>query len=127
MPLYDFRCGNGHVFERMVPLARFAEPQICDCGEDAKRKVSAPFIVTDSIPPTMGADGKMHDSKAAYHRSLMSSGNPKGEAVHVLGAGEKIRPLQNKTDKKKLRDDIARSIAEVKQGRRVTPVAIDGV
>ena len=127
MPLYDFRCEKGHRFERMVPLARFAEVQKCDCGADCSRQISMPFIVSDSIAPIMGADGKMHDSKAAYHRSLSPLGNPKGERFQVLGAGERIEPVKIKTDKKRLRDDIARSIAEVKQGRRVTPVAIDGV
>ena len=127
MPLYDFRCEKGHRFERAVPLARFAEVQKCDCGAVGSRQISAPFIVSDSIAPIMGADGRMHDSKASYHRSLSPSGNPRGERFQVLGAGERIKPVKVKTDKKKLRDDIARSISEVKQGRRVTPVAIDGV
>jgi putative FmdB family regulatory protein len=127
MPLYDFRCEQGHRFERMVPLASFAEVQICDCGEPSQRAVCAPHIVSDCIAPIRGADGKMHDSKSAYMRSLTPSGNPRGESYQVLGAGEQIEPVKHKTDGKKLRDDIARSIAEVKQGRRAMPVAIDGV
>lgn len=127
MPLYDFRCEQGHRFERMVPLAMFAEVQFCDCGEASRREVCAPHVVSDSIAPIMGADGKMHHSMASYRRSLSPSGNPKGEQFHELGAGERVKPIKHKTDQKKLRDDITRSIAEVKQGRRMTPVAIDGV
>jgi putative FmdB family regulatory protein len=127
MPLYDFRCERGHRFERMVPLAQFSDVQTCDCGEVSKREVCAPFVKSDTIVPIMGADGKMHDSMASYQRSLTPSGNPKGEHYHVLEAGEQVKRVKHKPDKKKIRDDIARSIAEVKQGRRVNPVAIDGV
>jgi putative FmdB family regulatory protein len=127
MPLYDFRCAKGHRFDKMVSLAQFSEIQLCDCGEPSERLISAPFVISDSLPPTMGADGRMHDSRASYHRSLTPSGNPKGEAVHVLGAGEKVKPVAHKVDKQRIREDVARSIAEVKQGRRVTPVSIEGV
>lgn len=127
MPLYDFRCGEGHLFEKTVPLAQFHEVQLCGCGAPSLRLISAPFVISDSLPPTMGADGRMHDSRASYHRSLHPSGNPKGEAVHVLGAGERPKPVKHKADRKRIREDVARSIAEVKQGRRVSPVAIEGV
>lgn len=38
--VYDFRCGEGHVFEK------FVKPEItvcrCDCGSEATKLVSAP-------------------------------------------------------------------------------------
>lgn len=127
MPMYDFRCGEGHRFERMVPLARFSEVQRCDCGSAASRQIAAPHVISDSIAPVRGGDGRMHDSRAAYHHSLTPAGNPRGERFEVLGAGETIKPVARKRDERQLRDDIARSISEVKQGRRVQPVAIEGV
>lgn len=127
MPLYGFSCGEGHRFERMVPLARFHEAQRCECGAVAEREIAAPHVISDAIAPVMGGDGRLHDSRAAYHRSLTPEGNPRGERFEILGAGESIKPTVQKRDQKALRDDIARSIAEVKQGRRVEPVAIEGV
>lgn len=37
MPLHDFRCGNGHVFEKMQPADRIRQYAKCpDCGLDAE-------------------------------------------------------------------------------------------
>lgn len=47
MPLYDFICGGGHIFERYVSLAAFEETQFCHCGREARRKVCAPFVRGD--------------------------------------------------------------------------------
>ena len=60
MPLYDFRCAEGHEFERAVPLAEFAAPQSCGCGAPSRRLLSAPRVKSDTTAPQMGADGKLH-------------------------------------------------------------------
>ena len=43
--IYDFRCGNGHIFERMVRKGKTVSR--CDCGSDATRMLSAPKCVLD--------------------------------------------------------------------------------
>jgi putative FmdB family regulatory protein len=120
MPLYDFKCGEGHKFERFVPLSDFASPQRCECGAPSQRLVSAPAVISDVIEPRYGADGKLHDSLSSYRRSLMPEGNPRGERFFELGE-DKLKTVERKPDPKALRDDIRKSIAEVKQGRRVAP------
>lgn len=120
MPLYDFKCGEGHNFERFVPLSDFASPQRCECGAPSQRLVSAPVVLSDVIEPRYGADGKLHDSLSSYRRSLTPEGNPRGERFFELG-DEQLKTVEHKPDPKKLRDDIRKSIAEVKQGRRVAP------
>ena len=37
MPLLDFKCAKGHIFERMIPLARFGFAQRCECGAAAEQ------------------------------------------------------------------------------------------
>lgn len=120
MPLYDFSCPEGHRFERFVPLAKFSDPQRCECGAPSQRLVSAPVVLSDAIEPRYGADGKLHDSLSSYRRSLTPEGNPRGERFFELG-DEQLKTVEHKPDPKALRDDIRKSIAEVKQGRRVTP------
>lgn len=46
MPTYDFRCENGHTFERMRPMSGRDKPAVCNmCGGVAKRIfVSVPVL-----------------------------------------------------------------------------------
>lgn len=124
MPLYDYRCAEGHLFERFVSLADFTSVQACECGAVSQRLIGAPMVVSDACPPRMGADGKLHDSLSSYRHSLTPEGNPRGERYFELG-NEKLKTVEQKPDPKKLRDDIRKSVAEVKQGRRVVPVSGD--
>lgn len=120
MPLYDFLCADGHLFERHVKLADFEAQQACECGADARRQVSAPRIRSDYIEPCMGADGKMHDSLSGLRATYLPSGNPRGERFYELG-DEKIKPTERKFDRKQRRDDIKAAIEDVKNGR-VPPI-----
>ena len=122
MPLYDFMCGEGHRFERMVSLAEFHVSQSCQCGAAAKRMLSTPRVKSDYIDPIRGPDGKMHDSMASYRRSLEPSGNPQGERYHELG-NEEARPVTYNFNRKQRRDDIRAGLEDVKNGR-VPPLAV---
>lgn len=125
MPLYDFLCADGHLFERVVKLAHFDDPQHCECGAGAKRQLSAPRIRSDHIEPLMGMDGKMHDSLASYRRTLRADGNPQGENYIELG-NERLKPVEKKFDRAKRREHIKEAIADVKAGR-VPPVTVSPV
>jgi putative FmdB family regulatory protein len=121
VPLYDWRCENGHRFERAVPLRDFSQRQSCECGSDARRVISAPRIRSDVIEPRMGADGKLHDSLASYRRSLTPEGNRKGERYLELGNEELPAFKPPEFDRKERREAIRAGIADVKAGR-VPPV-----
>lgn len=124
MPLYDFMCAEGHRFERAVALARFDDPQSCECGAASRRLVTAPRIKSDYIEPTRGADGKIHESLSSYRRSLEPGGNPQGERYIEIG-NEEIKPVEHKFDRKQRRDDIKAAIEDVKNGRVATPVVLE--
>jgi putative FmdB family regulatory protein len=49
MPIYDFRCADGHVTERVrtIDTAAIACPE---CGENAERLVGAPSMI---VGPTL--------------------------------------------------------------------------
>lgn len=117
MPTYDFRCGEGHRFERIVSLAHFSEIQHCDCGAPAQRQICAPRVVSDAMEPTYGADGKLHDSRASYRHSLTPEGNPKGERYHEMG-NEPLPTYQPpKPDLAAIAEAVKAGIADVKAGR----------
>lgn len=122
MPLYDFKCPEGHRFDRVVRLAEFDLMQNCPCGRGAERVISAPRILSDHIDPIRGADGRMHDSLSSYRATLRPDGNPQGERYHELG-DQNLTPVERKFDERQRRDDIKAGIEDVRNGR-VPPIAV---
>ena len=43
--IYDFKCPNGHVVEKLVPNG--TRISRCDCGAEGTRMVSAPAFILD--------------------------------------------------------------------------------
>jgi putative FmdB family regulatory protein len=37
MPLYTYRCACGEVFDAVRPMSEAGEPQLCGCGQQARR------------------------------------------------------------------------------------------
>lgn len=111
MPTYDYRCEEGHRFERLVPLSHFHEQQSCDCGALAARQVCAPMVISDYLPPQIGGDGKMHDSMQSWKKSV--------EGVLVDTGGEAIKPpaVDEKAETRARVEAIKAGIEDVKNGR----------
>lgn len=75
MPLYDYRCPEGHQFERFLHLENYATQQECpSCGLAAVRQVSAPFVVSDLEGYTSPVDGRWVEGKAARREDLRRNG-----------------------------------------------------
>lgn len=45
MPAYDYRCEDGHAYERREPFGSPVEHPCEDCGKPARRQFSAPTVV----------------------------------------------------------------------------------
>lgn len=82
MPLYDFRCKNGHTFERMIPLANFSDPVLCSCNAIADRLISTPMISVENVGYNCPITGKWIGSKRAHEENLAEHG------CRVLETGE---------------------------------------
>lgn len=120
MPLYSYICDAGHGFERIVPLATFRAPQMCDCGAAAAKQVVAPRVISDCIEGRWGSDGRFHESKQSYEAALKAAG-------HVqLAPGEEIKPhvptIADKQAQHKIRrETVKHAMEDVKNGRVPPP------
>lgn len=61
--LYEYRCDNGHVFERVLKLADYNLPQTCECGAESTKLISTPMIAPQFEAYESPIDGKVISSK----------------------------------------------------------------
>lgn len=75
--IYEYVCGNGHVFERYLPVSEYRSAQTCNCGAMGKRKISRPMLNLD-MQPWEGyispATGKAITSHRERKRDMEESG-----------------------------------------------------
>ena len=108
-----FKLDDGRSVYRAVPQPR----------PDARSSFPCPRIVSDNIEPTYGADGKLYTSMSAYRKTLLPSGNPKGEQFIEYG-NEKIPDYKPpEFSKEKRVEDIKRAIHDVETGN-IPPVVM---
>jgi len=50
MPIYTYECKEGHRFDRFLKLADYKDPQTCDCGAEADKKIVPTMINCDMQP-----------------------------------------------------------------------------
>lgn len=74
MPLYDFKCTDGHGFERFLPLSEYDTPQKCECGADAVKQLSAPMVLGDLPGYTSPVDGRWVEGRTARREDLRRTG-----------------------------------------------------
>lgn len=125
--IYEYICPCGAEFERMLPVAEYQTPQICECGRKAKRVISAPMLAfaqrecrydspVDGRPITTWAERKEDllrngcseydpEMKKDYHRRLEREQNALErkfdstiEAEIERMPGRKREKLQNELD-----------------------------
>lgn len=74
MPLYDFKCADGHKFERMVPLADFDDSQHCACGTIATRVISPIRFSVENVGYDCPITGEHIGSKVQHNNNLAKHG-----------------------------------------------------
>ena len=81
MPVYEYRCGNGHRFELFQSMSEDPVSSCVECGATAERVLSAPavhfkgsgFYTTDYKSKTKTSSGKDGDSSSGDSSSDSSS------------------------------------------------------
>ena len=67
MPLYDYKCENGHVFEEMQSFSSDPVATCGDCGTSATRMLSVPMVLykgSGFYTTDYGRNGSASRSKA---------------------------------------------------------------
>lgn len=74
MPTYEYLCGQGHPFERYLPISQYASIQTCECGSVGRKIISKPMIlVSPDIHYESPIDGKPITSLSARKEDLARS------------------------------------------------------
>lgn len=102
-----FDNGSGRQVYRPVPQHK----------DNKRSDLPSPYFRQDSIAPCLGMDGKMHDTLSGYRKTLRPDGNPKGERYVEIGNEPTPDYVAPTFDRKKRRDDIKRTLADVKAGK----------
>lgn len=50
MPLYSYKCSQGHIFERWLPVREYLLPQNCNCGRVGQKVILSPPTVRGDLP-----------------------------------------------------------------------------
>lgn len=75
MPVYEYRCGAGHAFERILPVAQYLDPQRCDCGQIGQKHIfHAPRVFADYEGYESPATGRWVEGRRARVEDLAVSG-----------------------------------------------------
>ena len=83
MPLYEFRCGEGHLSEALLPMSSTTRERQCpECDTTARRLVSAPAVRSLDPALTNAIDSATRSAYAPQvHSSLPSSRGAKPTPV----------------------------------------------
>jgi putative FmdB family regulatory protein len=74
MPLYSYKCQNGHKFDRFLKLADYDKSQTCECGADSIKQLSAPMFQVDFPAYQSPTSGKWITSRTQRNEDLKQSG-----------------------------------------------------
>jgi len=74
--IYEYSCKRGHRFERVLAVADYRVPQICECGADSRRIISLPRLVVTApdVHYDSPIDGRPITSMAAHRDDLARNG-----------------------------------------------------
>ena len=70
MPLYDYKCENGHVFEEMQSFSSEPVATCGDCGTSATRMLSVPIVLykgSGFYTTDYGRNGSASRSRSESH------------------------------------------------------------
>jgi putative FmdB family regulatory protein len=52
MPIYEYKCPEGHITEELRQMFWREQPTMCECGKEAKFIISAPAVQLDGSDPS---------------------------------------------------------------------------
>lgn len=120
MPIYEYLCANGHNFDRYLPLKDYKQPQVCDCGAEAKKQISRPMINCDIQPwdrYVSPVSGKLITSYKDRKKDMEDHGCVDYEPSHRKHVEKQADEADRKLDKK-VDATIEKAIEEMPNRKR---------
>lgn len=114
MPVYEYRCPQGHTFERLLPIARYREDQRCPCGSPAEKVIlHAPRVFSDFEGYESPASGKWIEGRRARMEDMKATGcHPYEVGEAQQAAASAAREYERKLDAS-VDEAVERSINEL--------------
>lgn len=84
MPLYDYKCENGHIFEEMQSFSSEPVATCGDCGSSARRQLSVPMVLykgSGFYTTDYGRNGSSSRSKSESNGEASESKSKKKETA----------------------------------------------
>lgn len=101
MPIYEYRCPAGHVFDAYATVERRHEAQSCSCGQAAEKVIlHPPRVFGDYEGYESPASGKWIEGRRAREEDLKATGCSPYEP------GEREAILRRRADKEKEFDNL---------------------
>lgn len=88
MPIYEYKCMNGHKFEKFLKMADSDEEQFCECGRPGHKQVTAARVVADYAGYECPITGDWIEGRAAHRENLAKHG------CRVFEEGEREQAAQ---------------------------------
>ena len=106
MPVYEYKCSCGRRFERFLPLAKYKDPQTCECGKVAEKLLSRPAVIGDYPGYECPITGQWIEGRRAHEENLKKHG------CRILEPGESSAYKQRKEQENEaFLDSIAETAA----------------
>lgn len=84
MPLYEYKCENGHIFEEMQSFSSEPVATCSDCGSSARRQLSVPMVLykgSGFYTTDYGRNGSASRSKSESNGEASESKSKKKETA----------------------------------------------
>lgn len=89
MPLYDFKCANGHTTELVVSYEKRDDPAFCSlCGDASTRQFPLPHVPPDGVysyAPNVGCPERFERQRHAIKNGIKTLDRtpPKGNLTEI--------------------------------------------
>jgi len=99
VPTYEFKCTNGHKFDRYLKLRDYQEPQWCVCGAESTKLISIPMITPSFEAYESPIDGRPITTKKARSEDMKRNGCVPYETGMVENNNQNLRNEELKLEK----------------------------
>lgn len=119
MPTYSYRCTCGTNFERYLPIARYLEPQICECGDRAEKVILKPpmMFMRQDIAYESPIDGTPIMSEQQRREDLARSGCIEYDPMMRQDYDRRIKREESELDKA-VDETVDRELAQMPARKR---------